>query len=600
MLVELSVVEQRYHAVMEVLSAGAQVTEVAKRYGVSRKSVHAWIRRYRDEGLAGLEDRSHRPRAHPWQLDAEIEARVCELRREYPRWGPRRLAFELERAGVESVPSLSTIYRVLKRHDLVEGASRKRRREDYRRWQRGEPMQLWQMDIMGSVMLVDGTECKLISGIDDHSRFCVIAAVVPRATARAVCRALVAALETYGVPEEILTDNGKQFTGKYGRPRPSEVLFDRICRNNGITHLLTKIRSPTTTGKVERWHRSIQEELLADEGPFADIEHARRAVEKWQREYNTQRPHQALNMATPAEVFQPASGENGLVLWRPPELDTTPVPSPDVVVEEDPPEPEEPTAGSGAVVVERVVPASGNLWLRGQQFWFGPQRARQRVRIWIDSTTAHVSLDGWHYKTLPSRLSSLDLDKLRAAGAPTAGPPPPRPDTRELISGDPVAIERVVTASGTVSVARRSLSVGQQWAGRHVTLRLENDLAHVIINGTIVRTLSVNLSPSQRLRLQGARPAGPAPEPDRRPARIQRKVSARGATQVTGQTVQVGYRYAGRVVTIEVDETVLRVFDESDEAITTVPRTTTAPVVRHKAYGHRVESSISQEVSPLN
>lgn len=317
MLVELSVVEQRYHAVMEVLSAGAQVTEVAERYGVSRKTVHAWIRRYRDEGLAGLEDRSHRPRGHPWQLDAEIEARVCELRREHPRWGPRRLVFELERAGVESVPSLSTIYRVLKRHDLAEGASRKRRRENFRRWERGEPMQLWQMDIMGSVMLVDGTGCKLISGIDDHSRFCVIAAVVPRATAWAVCRALVAALETYGVPEEILTDNGKQFTGKYGRPRPSEVLFDRISRNNGITHLLTKIRSPTTTGKVERWHRSIQDELLADEGPFADVEHARQAVEKWRREYNTQRPHQALHMATPAEVFRPASGENGLVLWRP-------------------------------------------------------------------------------------------------------------------------------------------------------------------------------------------------------------------------------------------------------------------------------------------
>ncbi|GAA1872346.1 hypothetical protein GCM10009836_61570 [Pseudonocardia ailaonensis] len=81
MLVELSVVEQRYHAVMEVLSAGAPVVEVAARYGVSRKTVHAWVRRYRSDGLAGLADRSHRPHHHPWQLAPDVEARICELRR---------------------------------------------------------------------------------------------------------------------------------------------------------------------------------------------------------------------------------------------------------------------------------------------------------------------------------------------------------------------------------------------------------------------------------------------------------------------------------------------------------------------------------------
>jgi len=99
MLVELSVVEQRYHAVMEVLSAGAPVVEVAARYGVSRKTVHAWIRRYRDDGLGGLADRSHRPHHHPWQLAPDVEARICELRRAHPRWGPRRLGHELARAG---------------------------------------------------------------------------------------------------------------------------------------------------------------------------------------------------------------------------------------------------------------------------------------------------------------------------------------------------------------------------------------------------------------------------------------------------------------------------------------------------------------------
>ena len=100
------------------------------------------------------------------------------------------------------LPSRSTIYRVLVRHGLVPARKRKRRRQDYKRWQREEPMQLWQMDITGSVFLVDGTELKLISGIDDHSRFCVIATVVRRATARAICRAFLAVMRTYGIPDE--------------------------------------------------------------------------------------------------------------------------------------------------------------------------------------------------------------------------------------------------------------------------------------------------------------------------------------------------------------------------------------------------------------
>ncbi len=155
MLVELSVVEQRYHAVVEVLSAGAPVVEVAERYGVSRKTVHAWIRRYRTDGLAGLADRSHRPHHHPWQLAADVEAQICELRRSHPRWGPRRLGHELARAGVMPVPSRSSIYRALVRHHLITPQPRKRPRSDYRRWERPGPMQLWQLDIMGSVFIRD-------------------------------------------------------------------------------------------------------------------------------------------------------------------------------------------------------------------------------------------------------------------------------------------------------------------------------------------------------------------------------------------------------------------------------------------------------------
>jgi transposase InsO family protein len=520
MLVELSVVEQRYHAVMEVVCGGVPVVEVAERYGVSRKTVHAWLGRYRQEGLPGLTDRSHRPHHHPGQLAADIEARVCELRRTHPRWGPRRLVHELRRLEADPLPSRSTVYRVLVRHGLVSAIARKRRREDYRRWERPGPMQLWQLDIMGSAMITDPTaaggvvEAKLISGIDDHSRYSVIAKVVPRATARAVCTAFVSAMAEYGVPEEVLSDNGRQFTGRFGAPRPAEVLFERICRHNGITQRLTKPRSPTTTGKVERWHQSIQGELLDPHGPFDSLEAAQTAVDAWRTEYNTVRPHQALNMATPAERFRPVPVEQRAVLglWRPPELAPT-GPSSDIPegtnsIDEEPDEPDEPVVAAAqgvpatgastsqqpagtsnealaieAVEIDRVVPVSGNLGVCGQQFWLGTARAGRTLTLWIDTTTVHLSLDGQHLKTLPSRLTSIDLARLRVQGARPAGPPPARPSWAQLTAGAPVEIQRTVNATGTVSIAGKYHSVGQQFAGRRITLRLETTLAHVVLDG---------------------------------------------------------------------------------------------------------------------
>ena len=100
-----------------------------------------------------------------------------------------------------------------------------------------------------------------MSGVDDRCRFVISARVVERATARPVCDALAWSMRTHGVPQEILTDNGKVFTGRFG-PGTGEVLFDRICRENGIKHILTAPRSPTTTGKVERWHKTLRREFL--------------------------------------------------------------------------------------------------------------------------------------------------------------------------------------------------------------------------------------------------------------------------------------------------------------------------------------------------
>ena len=298
--------------------AGVPVTEVAGRYGVSRQSVHGWLRRYRDEGPSGLADRSHRVQAHPWQIPAEIESAICELRRAHKRWGPKRLVFEMGRRGLGTV-TRSTVYRVLVRNGLIEPKSRRRRRQDYTRWERQVAMELWQLDVTASAFLAGRREVKIVTGVDDHSRYCVIARAVLRATARPVCQAFLDAMAVYGVPEEVLTDNGTVFTGRFIKPRPAVVLFERICRENGITQRLTRPASPTTTGKIERLHQSLQLELLDDHGPFDSLQALQAALDGWRQEYNTDRPHQSLAIAFPASRFT-AAADTQPELRVPPQL----------------------------------------------------------------------------------------------------------------------------------------------------------------------------------------------------------------------------------------------------------------------------------------
>src|ERR1022692_5027005 len=249
MLVELNVVEQRSKAVYEVLDGGS-ATDVAKRYGVARQTVHDWLNKYSNRGIGALADRSSKPQSCPHQMAPAVEAQILEMRRKHPGWGPLTILYELERAGVSPLPGRSSVHRCLVRHGLVIPTKRKRKKEDYKRWERSKAMELWQMDIVGRFHLRDGTEVSVVTGIDDHSRYCVCARIVARATARPVCEALRHTLVVHGIPHEVLTDNGKVFTARFGLG-PGPVLFDRICHENGVRHILTAPYSPPTTGKVE-------------------------------------------------------------------------------------------------------------------------------------------------------------------------------------------------------------------------------------------------------------------------------------------------------------------------------------------------------------
>jgi len=600
-LVELSVVEQRYHAVMEV-AAGVPVTQVAARYGVSRQSVHSWVRRYELGGLSGLADRSHRPGSCPHRIPVEVEAAVCELRRAHPGWGPRRLVHELERRGVVPLPSRATVYRVLVRNQLIEPEARRRRRQDYRRWEREAPMELWQMDIVGGILLADGREVKVVTGIDDHSRFVVIAKVVVRATGRAVCLAFAEALERFGVPGEVLTDNGKQFTARFGTGRPAEVLFDRICRENGIVHRLTKPRSPTTTGKIERFHQTLRRELLDGCPPLVDVEAVQDRLDAWLVEYNQQRPHQSIGMVPPARRFVPASRveTRALPLKLPAHLVAAAVPEPrgDLV----PPAVAEPVvpvkvverAGSwaladgevGMVELERVVPVSGNLGLCGQQIWFGPALAGTVVTLRIDVHRLHVLIGGARHKTLPSKLTARDLRALLAGG--DARPVLPGPTEAEPVGvTGAVEVDRTVNAVGFVGLGGDKHNIGWAFAGQRVTLRLDGRVLQVLDEQRVLQaTLPCPLSATACGRLRGARPGGPAPSLPEPAAQIaERTVSAAGGFVLAGQRVQLGRAYAGLVVQAHLDEEAIRIFHDG-ELVTTVPRTTRKTLVVRKSGEH--------------
>ena len=582
--------EQRYRAVLEV-AAGVPVTEVAERFGVSRQAVHRWVGWYRDEGLGGLADRSHRPHGHPAQTGADVEAAICEMRRGHPRWGQRRIEFELGRNGCPGpVPSVSTIYRVLVRHGLVAAVPRRRRRQDYQRWQREVPMELWQLDIVGGVHLADGTEAKVVTGVDDHSRFCVVATVVRRATSRAVCVAFASALQRFGVPDEVLTDNGKQFTGRFTRPRPAEVMFERICRENGIVARNTKPRTPTTTGKVERFHQTLQRELLDEVAVWPDLETAQTAIDAFRHEYNTDRPHQSLGMAFPATRFTPRPADERLPLRLPSTVSAAlPAPCPEPIptvaaVPAEPVLPVSPVAPANgidpvnlAVEFTRVVPASGNLTVCGQQFWLGPDRAGTTVAFWADTTVVHLLTNGVRLKTVPSRLTIADLRRLIDEGGHLAGPPPLPVGE----AGDPIEVDRLVNAAGLISLAGRQHPIGYHFAGRRLTVRLDQRLLQLVDHGVLLRSLPNPLTPAEHARIRDARPAGPAPQPAPEPLRVERRVSCRGAIVVAGQRIQVGMVHAGRTVTVESADRTLCVY-HGGELLAEVARTTTKNIARFK------------------
>jgi len=255
------------------------------------------------------------------------------------------------------------------------------------------------------------------------------------------------------------------------------------------------------------------------------VEEAQAALDAWVAEYNADRPHQALDgqvPVTPADRFIPIPpAQRDLIdLWLPPAL--TPASSADNPAQPTAPEGSPPAPAhwrGGPVEFDRVVPASGNMWVAGRQFWLGPARAGMVIRFWADCQLIHLSAGGARIKTLRSHLSVNDLAKLAATGAIPAGPAPPPP----IEDGQAIEIERPVSRGGLVCLGPHRLLAAEILGGQLAGIRIEENtlMFYDPTTRVLLRTRPNPLTPAQVARLRGARPAGPPPRPPSEPVRVQ-------------------------------------------------------------------------------
>jgi transposase InsO family protein len=280
------------------LSAGANRRQLCRRFNVSPMTLYKWLGRYRTEGAAGLADHSRRPHRSPLQTGAEMEAAVLAIRHENPVWGGRKIAASLRRQGVASPPSPSTITEILRRHgEPMVAAGRK----VWKRFEHAAPNAMWQMDFKGDVPF-GGGRLHPLTVVDDHSRYAVILQAADNQRRATVQRAVQAAFERYGLPEVILTDNGPPW-GDTGERQLTK--FGVWLIEHGVAPWHSPPRHPQSHGKNERFNRTLDLELL-QRTSFEGLRDAQQAFDAWRHRYNHHRPHDALNLAVPAERYQPS------------------------------------------------------------------------------------------------------------------------------------------------------------------------------------------------------------------------------------------------------------------------------------------------------
>lgn len=288
---ERSIVMQREEFCRLASKPGANRRELCRRAGISPTTGYKWLARWRLQGAEGLADQSRRPHASPKRTPPAMEARIVEVRRRHPAWGARKIGKVLEGADP---PSPSTITAVLRRHDLLDGPGAGEAR-DWTRFEHAQPNDLWQMDFKGHFALETG-RCHPLTVLDDHSRYALEIGACLDQQGETVQQRLEQVFRRYGLPRRMLSDNGPPW-GTCGAADPHTALTVWLMDLDiGVSH--GRAYHPQTQGKLERFHRSLKAEVLAGRC-FESLVQAQAALDAWRRVYNTERPHEAIAMATP-------------------------------------------------------------------------------------------------------------------------------------------------------------------------------------------------------------------------------------------------------------------------------------------------------------
>ena len=338
--------EERIRFVVLAERGEREMAELCREFGISRATGYKWWRRYQKQGVAGLEERSRKPHASPRRTAIDIEQRIVELRRKTPDWGARKLRVKLAKQGID-LP-VSTIHRILLRYGLV--AEQDRGRLAPKRFEREQPNELWQMDCKGVPAAWQTAGLLPLSILDDHSRYLLGLRAQQQTAAKGVRATLEEVFSVSGLPQQMLMDHGTPWWNSQGA---GWTRFSVWLMQQGIVLRFSGIRHPQTQGKVERLHGSMQRAFQRRGRP--------RRREDWQpwldafrEEYNHERPHEALEMATPASR------------WRPSERRFDPRPNSWEYAE-------------GAWV--RRVGVNGGLWLNGVRWEISRALAHEHVAL---------------------------------------------------------------------------------------------------------------------------------------------------------------------------------------------------------------------------
>jgi transposase InsO family protein len=296
---EQSVMDQREEFVRLALMPGTDKKELCARFGISRSDGYKWLGRYVAEGRAGLSDRSRRPHRSPERTEAAVEAEVVRIRaKSNGAWGGRKIARVMRNNGWPRVPAPSTITEILRRHGQLEQRAAEHP-GPYRRFERAQPNELWQMDFKGHFALPRG-RCHPLTVIDDHSRYALALDACADERDMTVRTCLTAAFRRYGLPFVMLMDNGPPWGDNGAQPF---TIFTVWLMRLGVRVTHGRPYHPQTQGKDERFHRTLTAEVLTASS-FRDLSECQRAFDVWRQVYNRERPHESLDLEVPSSRYR--------------------------------------------------------------------------------------------------------------------------------------------------------------------------------------------------------------------------------------------------------------------------------------------------------